>query len=219
MICERAANGMRSEREPTFRTRMSNSAEKAKVNSTWKILARISIGLHRAGWRCVSFTIGYTPATRNMGEDDWLLMVLGGTANLPRPCREGGRPDMQITPLERYILNDEAITRGLGDVEARMLVEWLVERAGQLAFAARTDTDAWNGVRGLCRRGRVFSCFVRLWSQPESRGAALQLVASERQHWPLPSGDVAPDELLEKLLSWVDRQDEIVADSLARMAA
>jgi len=154
-----------------------------------------------------------------MGEDDWLLMVLGGTANLPRPWCDGGRQDMQITPLERHILNDEAITRGLGDEEARMLVEWLIERAGQIAFTAQTDADAWRDVRNLCRRGRVFSCFVRLWSQPESRGAALQLVAAERQHWPLPSGEVEPGELLEKLLSWVDRQDEIVADSLARMAA
>ena len=33
------------------------------------------------------------------------------------------------------------------------------------------------------------------------------------------TGIVLPRELLEKLLSWVDRQDEIVADSLARMAA
>jgi len=126
---------------------------------------------------------------------------------------------MQITPLERYILNDEGMTRGLGDVEARILVEWLVDRAGQIAFVARTDDEAWNDVRSVCRRGRVFSCFVRLWTQPESRGAALQLAAAERQHWPLPSGEVEPGELMEKLLAWVDRQDEIVADSLTRMAA
>ena len=40
----------------------------------------------------------------------------------------GTRPDMQSTPLVRHILRDEAVTRGLGDVEARMVVEWLADR-------------------------------------------------------------------------------------------
>ena len=28
-------------------------------------------------------------------------------------------------PMIRHVLRDEAITRGLGDIEARMLMEWL----------------------------------------------------------------------------------------------
>ena len=40
---------------------------------------------------------------------------------------------MQSTPLVRFILRDEALTRGLGDVEARILIEWLVDRADGLA--------------------------------------------------------------------------------------
>lgn len=126
---------------------------------------------------------------------------------------------MQSTPLVRYILRDEAVTRGLGDVEARMVVEWLAHRAEQIAVTANGEADAWNQVRQLCRRARTIAGFVRLWSMPGMRGAALQLVGAERLHWPLPAGDVDPGELMEGILEWTDRQDEIVADSLARRAA
>lgn len=125
---------------------------------------------------------------------------------------------MQSTPLVRHILGDEAVTRGLGDVEARMVVEWLADRAEQAAVVAPTEAAAWAMVRAACRRARVIATFVRLWSAGE-HGAALQFVGAERLHWPLPAGDVDPGELMEGILAWVDRQDEIVADSLARRAA
>ena len=35
--------------------------------------------------------------------------------------------------LLSHILDNEALTRGLGDPEARLLVEWLVEQAERLA--------------------------------------------------------------------------------------
>jgi len=125
---------------------------------------------------------------------------------------------MQSTPLVRHILRDEAVTRGLGDVEARMIVEWLADRAEQTAVVAPNDTAAWAMVRAACRRARVIAAFVRLWAAG-NHGAALQLVGAERLHWPLPAGDVDPGELMEGILAWVDRRDEIVADSLARRAA
>src|SRR5687767_6050298 len=56
-------------------------------------------------------------------------------------------------PLLRHVLRDEALTRGLGDIEARMLVEWLTDWTELLAEAARTDDDAWSCVKRLCRRG------------------------------------------------------------------
>ena len=126
---------------------------------------------------------------------------------------------MQSTPLVRYILRDEAVTRGLGDVEAQMIVEWLAGRAEQIAVAAANESMAWACVRQLCRRARTIAAFVRLWNTPGMRGAALQLVGAERLHWPLPSGNVDPGELMASTLEWIDRQDEIVADSLARRAA
>jgi hypothetical protein len=126
---------------------------------------------------------------------------------------------MQSTPLVRHILRDEAVTRGLGDVEARMIVEWLADRTEQLASETSDEAVAWTQVRGLCRRARVIACFVRLWAVTGSRGSAAQLAAAERMLWPLPAGDTDPGELMEGILAWVDRQDEIVAESLSRRAA
>jgi hypothetical protein len=126
---------------------------------------------------------------------------------------------MHSTPLVRHILRDEAVTRGLGDVEARMIVEWLAAQAEQIALTTASESIAWERVRGVCRRARVIACFCRLWAIPETRGAAIQLVASERLHWPLPRGDIDAGELMEGILAWVDRQDEIVAESMARRAA
>ena len=126
---------------------------------------------------------------------------------------------MQSTPLVRHILRDEAVTRGLGDVEAQMIVGWLANRAEQIAFTASNDSEAWENVRQVCRRARTVAGFVRLWTMPGMRGAALQLVGAERLHWPLPSGDVDPGELMEGILEWIDLQDEIISDSRARRAA
>jgi hypothetical protein len=125
---------------------------------------------------------------------------------------------MQSTPLVRHILRDEAVTRGLGDVEARMIVEWLADRAERAAITTPTEADAWDRVRGHCRRARVIATFVRFWAAG-NRGAALQLAGAERVHWPLPSGDLDIGELMEGILAWLDRQEEIVAEFAARRVA
>jgi hypothetical protein len=126
---------------------------------------------------------------------------------------------MQSTPFVRHVLRDESVTRGLGDVEARMIVEWLADRAEQIAITAANEQSAWDQLRTVCRRARTIAGFVRLWNVRSSRGAALQLVGAERMHWPLPAGDVDPGELMESILNWVNQQDEIVADSMSRLAA
>jgi hypothetical protein len=125
---------------------------------------------------------------------------------------------MLSTPLVRHILRDEAVTRGLGDVESQMIVEWLANRAEHAADTMPSEAAAWALVHTTCRRARVIAAFVRHWSVG-NQGAALQLAGAERLHWPLPAGDVDPGELMESILAWVDRQDEIVAESLARRAA
>src|SRR5690349_2346644 len=63
---------------------------------------------------------------------------------------EGGV--MLAKPLLSDILTDEGLTRGLGDPEARVLVEWLVDQAEGLADQPG-ETAA--RIRGLCRRGRA----------------------------------------------------------------
>src|SRR5687768_9375343 len=96
---------------------------------------------------------------------------------------------MLARPLLRCILDDEALTRDLGDAEARVLVEWLVDRAERLAVAGG-EAGLEQAVARLSRRGRAIARFVQFWSRPSGRKAALQLAAAERFAWPLPTGPV-----------------------------
>ncbi len=107
---------------------------------------------------------------------------------------------MGIGPLLQLVLGDEGLTRGLGDAEARVLIEWLVERAEGLSATA--PAQAADEVRRLCRRGRAIARFVNLWGLRSGRAAATQLAASERFSWPLPGGDVDPCELMQSILHW-----------------
>ena len=75
--------------------------------------------------------------------------------------------------LLNLILEDEALTRGLGDEEARLLIEWLAHWAEQLANRA----DAIDRIQELRCRGRAIRQFVELWSHRYAHGAALQLAA------------------------------------------
>ena len=103
----------------------------------------------------------------------------------------------------RGITRDESLTRGLGDEEARMLVDWLVGWAELIADAAQTSAEAERLAARLCRRGRAISRFVQLWVEPRSRGSAAQLAATERFAWPLPSGTrTEPADLMEHILGW-----------------
>jgi hypothetical protein len=113
---------------------------------------------------------------------------------------------MRDQPWLGHILDDEGLTRGLGDEEARVLVEWLVERAERLARAA--PADASDRVRRLCRRGRAIARFVALWGDRRSRGGAVQLAAVERFTWPLPSAAVDPGELMEHIVSWESASED-----------
>jgi hypothetical protein len=103
--------------------------------------------------------------------------------------------------LLRPILRDDALTRHLGDAEARILVEWLVERAEGLA----EDLDAELKVRALCRKARAIGLFVGLWCHHGQPGAAGQLANAERFDWPLPEPGVDPDILMEQILDFETR--------------
>jgi hypothetical protein len=109
---------------------------------------------------------------------------------------------MPTIPLLRPILADESLTRGLGDVEARMLVEWLVDWVELLAETAPCEKSARDRVRRLTRRARAIGRFVTLWCHERSRGAALQLAAAERFDWPLPSRRVDAADLMKEILHW-----------------
>jgi hypothetical protein len=109
-------------------------------------------------------------------------------------------------PLLSHILADDAVTRGLSDPEARILVEWLVERAEELAESASCEELAGREVQKLCRRARALGRFVALWCHQRERGAATQLAAVERFTWPLPATAVDPCELMQAILDWEGQQ-------------
>src|SRR5690348_9184730 len=102
---------------------------------------------------------------------------------------------MLAKPLLAPILQSEALTRGLADPEARILVEWLVDQAERVAERNGSEAEAQERVQRLCRRGRAISRFVYLWCYEHRRGAATQLAASERFSWPLPVAGADPCEL------------------------
>jgi hypothetical protein len=113
---------------------------------------------------------------------------------------------MLARPLLSQVLDNEAVTRGLGDPEARILVEWLVERAERLAESTMDEAAARRRLGVLCQRARAIRHFVELWCHQRQRGAAGQLAAAERFTWPLPGASVDPCELMQHILDWEGRQ-------------
>jgi hypothetical protein len=118
--------------------------------------------------------------------------------------------------LLSHVLDDESLTRGLADPEARMLVEWLVAQVERLSAADLENSSAEDEARRLCRMGRSIGRFVCLWCHVGSRGAALQLASAERFHWPLPVRAVDPCELMESILNWEARSLGQVQDCAYR---
>jgi hypothetical protein len=97
------------------------------------------------------------------------------------------------------IVDNEALTRGLGDPEARMLIEWLVEHAERWSAEAAADIVEAEVAR-LCRRARAVARFVNLWCYERGRRAACQLAAVERFVWELPTRMMDPCELMQEIL-------------------
>ncbi len=108
------------------------------------------------------------------------------------------------------ILDDELLTRGLGDAEARAMVEWLVERSEKL-HGRLGETSSGREVQKLCLRARAISRFVNLWCYQQLHGAACQLAATERFAWPLPSTDEDPYDVMNLILEWetIDAQQRL----------
>lgn len=112
---------------------------------------------------------------------------------------------MVANPLLHQIVCDENLTRGLGDAEARVLIEWLVEQTEELLTSA-DEEEAETASAWLHRRGRAVAQFVRLWCVQRATGAAGQFAAVERFAWPLPEADADPYELMQDIISWESDQ-------------
>lgn len=108
---------------------------------------------------------------------------------------------MVAKPLVRHVLDDDALTRGLGDLEAWTLVEWLVTRIER--FAQILPETEMSGIVGKLRlKARAISRFVRLWCHDGDWRAACQLAATQQFVWPLPSRAVDARDLMEDILYW-----------------
>ncbi|MGL4423169.1 MAG: hypothetical protein ACRCZF_21080 [Gemmataceae bacterium] len=104
--------------------------------------------------------------------------------------------------LLREVARDESLTRGLDDVEARMLVEWVIDWAQLFADASKDTAEAQKLVGRVFRRGQAIGRFVKLWCEPNGQPAAAQLFASQRFAWPLPTHRVTAPDLMHSILSW-----------------
>src|SRR5437870_163841 len=94
------------------------------------------------------------------------------------------------------ILGDDSLTRGLGDAEARILVEWLVERMEACHVRSGSEEQTRGEITFWCRRTRAIGRFVTLWCYHNDHGAACQLAATERFPWPFPATDADPCDLM-----------------------
>jgi hypothetical protein len=109
---------------------------------------------------------------------------------------------MPTTAMIRHVLADDALTRGLGDEEARVLIEWLVDWLEGPNAPAGGDTSAWERLRHRLRRARAIARFVALWCHRRGFAGAAQLAASEGFDWPFPPADIEPVELMQQLVDW-----------------
>ncbi|MCX7702067.1 MAG: hypothetical protein N2039_14415 [Gemmataceae bacterium] len=107
---------------------------------------------------------------------------------------------MSVRNLLSRVLTDEALTRNLGDEEARLLIEWLAERTECIVEDAPDEAAAELRVEWLRRRGRAIRQFVDLWCYRAEHGAAAQLAATERFRWPLPELHADPWQLMHTIL-------------------
>ncbi len=114
---------------------------------------------------------------------------------------------MGVQQLLGRILGNDALTRGLRDPEARMLIEWLVEQGEWLADNCESFEEADRALQRLCARARSIGRFIHLWCYAGACGAACQLAASERFYWPLPTGPADPCELMGVILEWETRNE------------
>ncbi|MCS6975408.1 MAG: hypothetical protein NZM31_00180 [Gemmatales bacterium] len=103
--------------------------------------------------------------------------------------------------LVSRILDDESLTHGLNDPEARMLIEWLVDWAECIAVNEADPGRAARSLDHLCRRARLIRRFVVLWCHHHDHAAANQFAAVERLTWPLPPSNVVePCEVMTGIL-------------------
>ena len=116
-------------------------------------------------------------------------------------------------------LDDDRLTRGLGDEEARLLIEWLADRVERNESCLGEGAVCRREAERLVLRMRSVSHFVRIWCHEGARGAACQLAATERFEWPLPGGAIEPFDLMLDILDFEDLEQDQRMHLLRPLAA
>jgi hypothetical protein len=129
-----------------------------------------------------------------------------------------GRGIMAPKSLYSPILDDELLTRGLQDAEARAMIDWLVERLEDNHARLLSWESCTGEVGRLCRRARSISRFVNLWCYQQLHGAACQLAATERFDWPLPGTADDPYDVMCAILDWETSREQQRLELLAAAA-
>lgn len=105
-----------------------------------------------------------------------------------------------LTPaIIRLITAPEAFGRGVEDSVSRVLVEWLESECQQLPEADETELLARMKELQLHARGILRFC--QLWNDEATRSGAVQLWATQRWGFRLPTGPATLWELLERATS------------------
>lgn len=108
---------------------------------------------------------------------------------------------MQVLSLLKPVLESDNLVRGLGDLEARILIDWLAERAEELVGSVE-ESKAIRAMGLLCRRAKGIVRFVRLWCKEKEYGAAQQFAALEQFTWPWPTAKISARNLMRQILEW-----------------
>lgn len=105
-----------------------------------------------------------------------------------------------LTPaIIRLITAPEALGRGVEDSVSRVLVEWLESECLLLPEAKESEILARMGELQL--HARAILRFCQLWNDPATRSGAVQLWATQRWGFRLPTGPATLWELLERATS------------------
>ena len=120
-----------------------------------------------------------------------------------RRCLRGESGDaVAVDPAP--ILDDEAVSRNLGDAEARLLFEWLVERAELAAAKADTEVAAERAVAALSRSGALDRQVRLALVQAADQGAGRAARLGRALDWPLPPADIDAWSLTGRILRFED---------------
>jgi hypothetical protein len=97
---------------------------------------------------------------------------------------------MHVDACIDQVMGDARLTYGLEDPEARLLVEWLVDKAEHLPESGLAETEQDKTWQLYYRRAKVLRKCVQLWCYRGRPEAAIQLAASEGLSEVLPNSAV-----------------------------